>query len=151
MLNLGEAFKNAKYEKGALLNRDDYLQAEFTRLRKVERDYNQLIRGAQLPENEAILRAGLLEHLKEFTNAADKHGYWLKTLVGKNWVYFSPEELRAQNAQGCFIWGARHWEFFDPKELLKDEQKELEKVRQHNEMILERIGKNTKGASGDGI
>ena len=60
------------------------------------------------PENKAELAALITK--------AETEGKWLHCSYQDLW--FSPAQLRAENAQGRFVWGVVNWNLRDPKERL---------------------------------
>lgn len=79
----------------------------------------------------------ILQSLEPLFKEAEEKGLWFRSYYQS--VEFTPKELKAQHAQGCYIWGARSWKLFDPKELLRDPEKEKRVAEEHNKAILARM------------
>jgi hypothetical protein len=60
------------------------------------------------PENKAELAA--------LITRAENEGKWLHCHYQNMW--FSPTQLRAENASGNFVWGVANWTLRDPEERL---------------------------------
>lgn len=57
-------------------------------------------------------REEVLDDLEPLIREAERTGKWLHCVYQDLW--FSPAELRAENAGGHFIWGAVNWTLRDP-------------------------------------
>ena len=70
----------------------------------------------------------VLSTLNPLIEKAEKEGMWLVSKYQSIW--FSPKELREQNAKGSYLWGAVNWVLDDPiKELAYLEKKVIEAQR----------------------
>lgn len=56
----------------------------------------------------------VLAELKPLIDQARREGLWLWCYYQDLW--FSPDQLEAENANGKFIWGAVNWKLRDPAE-----------------------------------
>ena len=77
-------------------------------------------------------REEVLKHLNPLIDQAEREGKYLYSYYQGIW--FSPAELRKQNANGSFCWGPCNWALRDPKEKtselkheIKSKTKELKK------------------------
>ena len=59
-------------------------------------------------------REEVLDDLEPLIREAERAGKWLHCQYQNLW--FSPKELRIQNSEGHFIWGAVNWTLRDPME-----------------------------------
>ncbi len=78
------------------------------------------------------------EGMEELIYQAEREGKWLRSPYQDLW--FSPRELRTAQADGRFRWGVVNWELRDPKENLKELDKEIEKLRLERSALLDRMG-----------
>ena len=60
----------------------------------------------------------VMESLKPMFKEAKAKKLWFYTNYQQIW--FSPDELAAENKRGKFMWGAVNWELRDPIDGLKD-------------------------------
>ena len=82
-------------------------------------------------------REKILKSLEPLFAEAEAKGLWFRSHY--QGIALSPKEMRAEHAKGRLIWGRVNWELIDPKTLLRDEKKELDNIRKHNEGILKRV------------
>ena len=61
------------------------------------------------------------KEMNAMIDRAEKEKLWLRSLYQDMW--FSPAELREQQAKGLFRWGVVNWELRDPKEHLAELQR----------------------------
>lgn len=78
-----------------------------------------------------------LEDLNKLIDQAEREGKWLESYY--QGISFSPHELRREVNQGNFRWGVTNWRLIDPKDLLRDEEREVRAIRSHNEKIRYRM------------
>ncbi len=79
----------------------------------------------------------LEENLKPLFERAERDGLWFYCSYQDLW--FSPKQLRIEQANGRFRWGAVNWRLRDPKEQLYDIEKKTEEMRDFNQKILRQI------------
>ena len=84
-------------------------------------------------------REEVIALLEPLIARAESEGKWLRHTYYGDDVCMSPKEFRASIAEGRFIHGPVNWELIDPKSLLVDIDKEVEKMKLHNERIWDRI------------
>jgi hypothetical protein len=85
-----------------------------------------------MTEHEEIV-AGLAPLFKK----AEKEGLWFHE--GFHDVSFSPKELRKEQANGKFWWGACNWKLIDPQSLIKDFKKDIRRAEDEIKKIQKRI------------
>lgn len=56
----------------------------------------------------------ILNGLEPLFKEAEKYGLWFYTSYQQLWL--SPQELREEQANGRFIWGAANWQIRSPEE-----------------------------------
>ena len=66
-----------------------------------------------------IIAAGL----KPMFARAEKDGLWF--FSGYQQLWFSPSELKAEQSQGNFMWGAVNWQLRNPQERLQQLEHEI--------------------------
>ena len=54
-------------------------------------------------------------------------------------IWFSPEELAAQHAQGKFLWGAVNWQLRDPVEALNDLDRKIADAQDARKRFVARL------------
>lgn len=81
-----------------------------------------------------MTREAVAAELAELIGNAKAEGKWLWCNYQDLW--FSPDELAAQNANGKFLWGAVNWRLRDPAERVREAeerrdaaQREVDRVR----------------------
>lgn len=80
------------------------------------------------------------EHdLSALIDRAEAEGKWLFCSYQQLW--FSPADLRAQNARGRFCWGAVNWQLRDPQERLAEADRAVEAAQRQRDAIAARLGK----------
>lgn len=84
-------------------------------------------------EREAILKT--LEPLFE---RAEKEGLWFH--CGYQDLWFSPKELRENQANGRFVWGLPNWELRNPLEKIES----LERLKSNIDGQIREIQKRMK-------
>lgn len=62
----------------------------------------------------SVIRREIEAALEPLFERAEREGLWFYSLYQGLW--FSPKELRAEQAKGRFWWGAVNWELRDPAE-----------------------------------
>lgn len=62
--------------------------------------------------------------LPELIDQAEKEGKWLYCPYQSMW--FSPQQLREENAKGYFLWGPVNWRLRDPKEKVAALEREVD-------------------------
>lgn len=75
--------------------------------------------------------------LNELINQAEREGKWLWCHYQDLW--FSPAQLRDQNANGKFRWGVVNWQLRDPQERLDEAQRRVNAATQEAERIRRQI------------
>ena len=80
------------------------------------------------------------ETLAAFIDEAEQKGLWLHSHYQDLW--FSPAELRAQNAQGRFLWGVNNWRQQDPAALIAVAEKDVEDAKARLHSIRTRIAES---------
>lgn len=75
-----------------------------------------------------------LEHLFEEARAK---GLWFYNPYYSLW--FSPDELEAEQRSGKFRWGPVNWQLRDPSEYLNEAKRECEKAARHYDYVLSRV------------
>lgn len=76
--------------------------------------------------------------LQELYEEAKAKNLWFRS--NYQGIWFSPDELKAENQCGNFRWGPVNWELRDPRDLLKDIPRIVAEAEKHNAEILRRIG-----------
>lgn len=79
----------------------------------------------------------IIDALEIMILEAEKNGQWLESTYQN--ILFTPKELRQSLSDGKFVWGPVNWRSVDPNKYLKNEEKEIEKIREHNKSILDRM------------
>lgn len=77
------------------------------------------------------------EDLKALIEQARNEGKWLWCAYQDLW--FSPDQLSAENANGKFVWGVVNWKLRDPKEQLIEAETRLERARKERDRIAKSI------------
>lgn len=79
------------------------------------------------------------EALDELFKRARKEHLWffLGGLTGPIW--FSPDELEAQQKEGKFIWGADNWRLRNPQERVQELTREIEALDRQRDALCIRI------------
>lgn len=54
-------------------------------------------------------------------------------------IWFSPDELEAEQRNGKFRWGPVNWELLDPKDYLADSKRRLDAAREEHERRILRV------------
>jgi hypothetical protein len=80
----------------------------------------------------------ILEGLRPLIEQAELGGKWLHCNYQDIW--FSPKELREQNANGHFIWGAVNWEIRDPNEQVSYLEGQVESAKRAVAAFKQRLG-----------
>ncbi len=70
----------------------------------------------------------ILETLTPLFERAEKDKLWFYTSYQMLW--FSPKELRKQQAKGSFVWSVGNWQLRNPQERLNQLNNELELAKQ---------------------
>ena len=81
----------------------------------------------------------ILAELAPLIEKAKAEGMWL--LCTYQGMWFSPSELRAQNANGKFIWGACNFKLRDPMEKMEQISGEVERLSNEAVALSARIEK----------
>lgn len=55
-------------------------------------------------------------------------------------IWFSPDELAKQNANGKFLWGPVNWKLRDPKERLTEAERRASDAQREVDRIRSQIG-----------
>ena len=71
-----------------------------------------------------------------FRDAREKK-LWFYTSYQQIW--FSPDELAAQHAQGKFLWGAVNWRLRDPVEALNDLDRKIADAQAERDRFAARL------------
>ena len=87
-------------------------------------------------------RDQIIEGLRPLIDQAEKEGKWLHCSYHDIW--FSPAELRKENAKGHFLWGAVNWRLRCPVEELEYLEREVESAREAGARFKERMGQAGK-------
>lgn len=66
--------------------------------------------------------------MEELFERAEREKLWFFSSYQQIW--FSPRELKEQQAQGKFRWGAGDWKLRDPQEYLKEAERELQQAQE---------------------
>jgi len=80
----------------------------------------------------------IADALKPLIEQARNEGKWLWCRYQGLW--FSPDYLEAQNAEGAFLWGPGNWKVRDPQERLEDAKKALTAAQDNVDRIAAEIG-----------
>jgi hypothetical protein len=80
----------------------------------------------------------LEEDMRPLFNLAESEGKWLYCSYQGLW--FSPEELKAEQAKGQFRWGSVNWQVRDPLECLAELQRERMRAERAIIEFVERMG-----------
>jgi hypothetical protein len=75
--------------------------------------------------------------LKELIEQARKEGKWLWCHYQDLW--FSPDQLEAENAAGKFRWGPVNWKLRDPQERLSEAERRLASAAAERDQIAKSI------------
>jgi hypothetical protein len=79
----------------------------------------------------------IIESLKPMFREAKSKKLWFYTSYQQIW--FSPEELKAENKCGRFLWGAGNWELRDPIEGLQALDKKIENAQSDRDRFAARL------------
>ena len=79
----------------------------------------------------------ILQSLEPLFRKAERECLWFRSPYQDLW--FSPAELRANQANGRFIWGPENWELRDPIELVIQAARELQSAKTKFEAIMLRV------------
>lgn len=79
----------------------------------------------------------------ELIRDAERRGLWLRSPYQNLW--FSPQELRDQNAKGSFCWGPLNFELRDPQEMVRALEREIEGKKQALDNFIARVAKSREG------
>ena len=86
-------------------------------------------------------REEILEGLKPLFEKAEKEGLWFKCnsmLAGD--IFFSPSELKEQQAIGKFLWDAMNWNLVFPELQLKYLKNKVEEAQKEVVLFELRMG-----------
>jgi hypothetical protein len=75
--------------------------------------------------------------LQPLIQQARAEGKWLWTSYQDIW--FSPDELDAQNANGKFLWGPVNWKLRDPGERLAEAEKRLAAAQREVDLVRAKL------------
>lgn len=76
----------------------------------------------------------ILSEMKPLFEEARREGKWFWCRYQDLW--FSPDQLAAEHANGRFIWGAVNWQLRDPIERQQEAQKRASKAQEEVDRIL---------------
>jgi len=79
--------------------------------------------------------------LQNLIDEARKNGKWLWSSYQDLW--FSPDDLEAENRAGRFRWGVVNWKLRDPQERLTEAQERTRRAREAETRIAREIGNPT--------
>lgn len=77
------------------------------------------------------------EMLKPLIAEARASGQWLYTSYHGLW--FSPDDLEKENANGKFLWGAVNWRLRDPLEHLTEAETRLKAATMERDRIRQKV------------
>ena len=82
----------------------------------------------------------ILEDLAPLFERAERDGLWFHNTYRDLW--FSPAELRAhhKNGNGEFVWSSIHWTLRDPRERLKEYDRQSERLKNEIQSFVDRMG-----------
>ena len=104
----------------AMMTPDGRTPAERWRDAELNHD-GKIPASIQADINAQELRAVHARRLPEYAakfQAAERDGLWFYANIAEGKIWFSPDELRAEHAQGNYIWPAANWRLRDPNEFL---------------------------------
>jgi len=79
----------------------------------------------------------ILAGLEPLFREAKEKGHWFYESFHQVW--FSPEELRAEHANGKFIWSDVNWKLLDPSRKLRQLDEVIEKAKEEQTEFQARI------------
>lgn len=79
----------------------------------------------------------ILAGLRPLFEKARREGLWF--YCNYQGLWFTPDELAAEQRRGSFIWGAVNWQLRDPKEKLEHEQRVAKAAAEQAERTRVRI------------
>ncbi len=79
----------------------------------------------------------VIESLKPMFEEAKARNLWFYTSYQQIW--FSPDELAAENKRGKFMWGAVNWELRDPIDGLKALDKKIAEAQAERDRFAARL------------
>lgn len=79
----------------------------------------------------------ILQSLEPLFERAKRNKLWFH--CGYQDLWFSPQELRAEQANGRFIWGPVNWNLRSPYELINELKTEIKKSEQTIDKLRQRI------------
>lgn len=79
-----------------------------------------------------------MDPMSEMFARAEREGLWFFSPYQQMW--FSPESLRTERANGSFRWGSANWELRDPQERLQELRREEESARERRERFETLLG-----------
>ncbi len=74
--------------------------------------------------------------LNELIAEAERDSKWL--LASYHGIYFTPDELRAANADGRFLWGPQNWTLIDPQARVEAARQALVHAQQAYDAVLKK-------------
>lgn len=83
-----------------------------------------------------------LKNLESLFAEAERKRLWFYCSYQELW--FSPKELREEQANGSFVWGPVNWVLRDPMERLEELMKATESARQTQEAFALRVAQEGK-------
>lgn len=92
-----------------------------------------------MSETNAVYTDLVPTTLAELIAKAEREKLWLHCVYQDLW--FSPQELRAENAAGKFQWGVQNWTLRDPKEYVEEARGRVRDAQHHFDRICERVSK----------
>jgi hypothetical protein len=84
---------------------------------------------------------GLRDSLELLCQRAEKEGKWL--YCGYQCLWFSPAELRKENANGRFLWGPSNFQLRDPTEQLRRLEMDAKEAIRKRDNFAEYLKKNS--------
>lgn len=75
--------------------------------------------------------------MQPMLDEAESKGLWF--YCDYQGINKSPKEIREEWKNGSYRWGPVNWRLIDPKTLLKDEEKEIQKIINYNKQIKGRM------------
>ena len=81
--------------------------------------------------------ADVYEPLRPLIAQARAEGKWLRCSYQDLW--FSPDQLEADNRDGRFRWGPQNWTLHDPQELLRRADETVDKAVADRDRIIREI------------
>lgn len=81
----------------------------------------------------------IMKSMESLFRKAEQHRLWFYCSYQSLW--FSPEGLREQQANGRFLWGAANWELRDPRERVTELRNEGKQAFKQAESLEAEIGR----------